>query len=147
MPSFNRILEMVEKLNIPTFPLTSETVVLEDVTVEDAVTHNTRITMRVRGAGHGYSGQVDLFVTRANMIELGHLTLTQDHQFTLTEVLTQINAMAHAQLDLADVTNTDVPPTPVNKPTKLVLSARSNSLVWLGNVEVTLVVTPPLSNP
>jgi len=143
MSSFDRIIRMVQAKNTPTFPLTLATVILDGLTVEDATTHNTRVTMRARGTGHGYTGQVDLFYTRVNMTTLGSLSFSQEFQFTLRDLLKRINAKTGAELGMEDITNTVDPTTPDGVPTSLILSARSDSLVWVGNVEVTLLTGVP----
>ena len=143
MSSFDRIIRMVEKKNTPTFPLTLATVILDGLTVEDSATHNTRVTMRARGVGHGYTGQVDLFYTRVNLSSLGVLSFSQELPFRLTEVLRRINVLTGADIGMEDITNTVDPTTRDGIPTSFILSARSDSLVWLGNVEVMLLTGVP----
>ncbi len=147
MSSVDRILEMVKERNHPTYPLTPQTVGLDGLTVENNVNYNTQVTMRSLGASTGYTGQVDLFYTRVGLDQLGDISLIQEEKFTLEDLLGSINTLKTAQMTPDDVTNAVMPDTETGVPLTFTLSAADSSLVWLGNVSVTVLNGIPASSP
>lgn len=142
MSSFDRIVEMVNADNAPTYPLTRESVLFIDVVVDPAGQWNTRVTMKAM-ANSGYTGQVDLFYTRANLTALGTLEFVQEAPFTVESLCSTINAAKAAQMSPEDLTNTSIPAMETGVVTTFTISAAANSLVWLSNAEVSLLTGIP----
>ncbi len=142
MSSFERIITMVNGVNVPTYPLTRESVLFIDVVVDPANKWNTRVVMKA-AAGSDYTGQVELFYTRANLTELGVLELVSEPAFTLESLCDAINLVKTSQLTPIDLTNTEVPAMDTGIPTTFTISADDQSLVWLSNVQVSVVTGIP----
>lgn len=147
MASTDRILKMVTERNHPTYPLTTSSVALNNLVIENAAEHNSRVTMRSRGAQTGYTGQVDLFYTRVSLSALGKLEYAQEAPYTLDSLLSVVNAEKSAQITSEDLTNGILPLIPNGVPTQVLLSAANSSLVWLGNVNVTILNGVPAIAP
>lgn len=146
MTSTTRVLAMVSAVNTPTYPLTTETVALTGLAVENASTHNTRVSMHGL-PGRGYTGQVDLFYTRVLLSAMGELAFKQEAPFTYQGVLDLINQTKHAQVSLEDFTNSGLPEVENGTPKAFTLSADPSSFAWLGNTQVTLLAGIPESAP
>jgi len=147
MSSTDRILQMVTEKNHPTYPLTPARVALSNLMVENASDHNTRVTMRARGAGSNYTGEVALFYTRVSLSALGDVYAWQEEPFSITALLSAINVAKKAQMTGEDVTNLDVPASRPGEPLSFTLSAQDASLVWLGNTRVNVLTGIPLTAP
>lgn len=148
MSSFDRILEMVTEKNVPTYPLSDQNVTLNVPTVESASTHNTRVTMRAKAhIGDGYTGQVDLFYTRVNLTTLGTLAFWREQPFIYEELFALINQAKVAQMGPEDFTNDGLPVMENGVTYKFILSAKDESLAWLGNTQVTLLQGIPAEAP
>lgn len=146
MSSFDRLTTMVEEKNHPTYPLTRDSIKYENVTVDPNAQWNTRVTMKAV-AGSGYMGQVDLFYTRTNLTALGTLEFSQEAPFSLADMCVAINTAKIAQMTPEDLTNTSVPAMETGVPTSFIISASQNSLVWLGNTQITLLTGIPAKAP
>lgn len=147
MSSTDRILQMVKERNHPTYPLTLDTVALNDLALENNTAYNTRVTMRGKGGLTGYSGQVDLFYTRVSLTAMGTIELVREEQFTFEELLGTVNGIKNAQMTTNDFTNTDLPSIENGVVTTFTLSAQDSSLVWLGNTQVTVLNGIPATAP
>ena len=148
MSSFDRVIEMVYEKNRPTYPLNPNSVSLNDLTVEAAPTHNTRITMVARNRRDGgYSGQVDLFYTRVPLSALGRLAFWREEPYRYEDIFPLINQSKIAQMGPEDFTNEGLPPMERGVPVKFILSARDGSLAWLGNTQVELLIGVPAIAP
>jgi hypothetical protein len=146
MSSFDRIVAMIYEKNRPTYPLVQGVVTIGEQVVEGASTHNTRAVMRAVH-GRGYTGQVDLFYTRVNLTALGDLIFVREEQFSYDELLGLINYQKDAQMTADDFTNDGLPLVDNGVITNFILSAKSSSLVWLGNTQVTLLNGIPAEAP
>jgi hypothetical protein len=146
MSSFDRVIELVNEKNNVTYALSDQTVSLVDMVPDPQSTHNTRVTMRSVPRG-GYTGQVDLFYTRANLTALGTLELVQEQPFGFVEMLGIINRMKGSQVGPDDFTNTGLPAIDTGVITLLTLSAKDTSLGWIGNTQVTILIGLPAAAP
>lgn len=142
MLSFDRLVEMVNAKNEPTYPLSDGTVRFIDVIPDLTQAHNTRVTMQSIPGGN-YSGQVDLFYTRVNLTELGDLTFVQEAPFTFESLLGLIGNSKGAPASPDDFTNGDIPEMETGIPVGFILSASDASLAWLGNTQVHLLTGIP----
>lgn len=148
MSSFDRVIELVKEKNQPTYPLNPNSVSLNNVVVESSSTHNTRVTMRARsGTGGGYSGQVDLFYTRANLTALGEIAFWREQPYSYEEIFMLINQQKIAQMGPEDFTNDGLPVMENGVVTTFLLSATDGSLGWMGNTQVTLLQGIPATAP
>lgn len=148
MSSFDRIVEMVNEKNTPTYPINGGTVSLDNLVVENASTHNTRVTMRAKtGINSGYRGQVDLFYTRVPLANLGLLGFWREQPYTYEEVLQLINRQKIAKMGPDDFTNDGLPLINNGEVVRFTLSARDDSLAWLGNTQITLLSGVPEKAP
>lgn len=147
MSSFDRILELVNEKNIPTYTLNDTNVQLSNLVVDNPDnTHNTRVTMKSVPGG-GYVGEVELFYTRANLSSLGALEFVQEPPFTYDQLLGLIARTKNANMGSDDFTNGTLPAMDTGVVTAFVLSAKSGSLGWLGNTQVKLLTGIPDEAP
>jgi len=139
MSSFDRIVDMIDEKNTPVFPLTRANIAFENVTSDPEEKWNTRLTVTARPAGE-YIGAVNIYYTRTNMIELGPtLEYMQEDPFTLQVLCDIINQDKTCQMTPEDLTLTELPAMENGVVKTFALSAVSTSLVWLGNVQVSLL--------
>lgn len=146
MSSFDRLVEMVKKVNTPSYPLTNQSVSFNAPSEDVSSTHNTRVSMQGLPQSF-FTGQVDLFYTRVSLTLLGTLELAQEAPFTYAGVLGLINQQKNAQLSLVDFTIDDIPAMETGVITSFTLSATPESLVWLGNTQITLLTGIPNEAP
>lgn len=146
MSSFDRLTEMVEEKNTPTYPLTRDSIRYVGVASDPSNQWNTRVTMQAR-PGSGYVGSVQLFYTRANLTALGTLEFSQEAPFTIAQLCEMINAEKASQMTAEDLSNTYIPQMETGVVTTLILGAAEDSLVWLGNTQVSLLTGIPAKAP
>lgn len=143
MSSFDRIVDMIDEKNKPVFPLTRTNIAFENVTSDPEEKWNTRVTVSARPTGE-YVGSVNIYYTRTNMIELGPtLEYMQEDLFTLQALCDIINKDKNCQMTPEDLTLTELPAMESGVVKTFALSAISTSLVWLGNVQVSLLSGVP----
>lgn len=139
MASFDRLVTMIHKKNVVTYPLTRENVAFGNPAVDNEAQWNTRLN--VHGiANKGYRGQVEVFYTRVSMTAMGRLIeLVQEAPWTMDRVLQVINIKKTAQLTTDDLTNPYLPMIQTGEIVSFQMSAAASSLVWLGNTQIRLL--------
>lgn len=104
---------------------------------------NTQLT--VTGVpGRGYAGSVDIYYRRLPLSNaIGNPVIASTTGFTVESILAGVNNAFGLFLDTEDFEPFEIPALKLNESAKLTLQTRSDSLGWVGRLEIELQYNRP----
>lgn len=136
---YDKLISLINEANINEHTLTKNEIALSNPIPDSSTTANTKINV-LSIPGSGYIGDVDVFYNRIDLAELGtNLSLLSEIQFSLDNIVSELSLSRVADLDLSDIENITIPSMIVGDINNVTLTAKQNSLGWIGENNVSLL--------